>query len=67
MHNVEIPLQFKFLEHIQTQFDHDNPLFSMIIFCSKLNVSTNISFIDPVQYEIYDLNAQYVNDRRDKA
>jgi hypothetical protein len=58
MHNVESPLQFKFLEHVESQFDHDNPVFDDYFSVPELNVSINVSFNDPVQSEIYDLNAQ---------
>jgi hypothetical protein len=58
MHNVEIPSQFEFLEHVESQFDHDNHVFDDYFSVLELNVSTNVSSNDPVQSEISDLNAQ---------
>jgi hypothetical protein len=58
MHNVINPSQFEFLENVESQSDHDDSVFGDYFVVPELNVSINLSFIDPVQYKISDLNAQ---------
>jgi hypothetical protein len=58
MHNVEIHSQLKFMEYVESQFVHDNPIFDDYFYVLELNVSTNISLFDRAQSEIYDLNEQ---------
>jgi hypothetical protein len=57
MHKSRSPSQFEFLKHVETQFDHDNPVFDDYFSVLELNVSTNISFTDLVQSKISNLNA----------
>jgi hypothetical protein len=58
MHNVEIPSQFEFLEHFESQFDRDNPVFDDYFVVLELNMSINVSSNDPTQSKISDLGSQ---------
>jgi hypothetical protein len=57
LHNVEIPSQLGFLEHVEPEFDHDDPIFDYYFVALEFNMSINVSTNDPIQYEISDLNA----------
>ena len=46
------------MEHIETHFDHDNPIFNNYFVVLELNVNTNLSFVDPLQSEISNLDVQ---------
>jgi hypothetical protein len=56
MYKVQSPLQFKFMENFESKFDDDNHVLNDYFSVIKLNVNHNISFIDLVQSEIYDLS-----------
>jgi hypothetical protein len=49
MHKVQIPLEFKLMEHVESQYNHDNHVFNDYFYFLELNVSTNISFNNPIQ------------------
>jgi len=58
MKNIVNPSQCKLMEHVESQYDLNNPLFDDYFSILEWNVSKNISFIDRVQYEILDLNVE---------
>jgi hypothetical protein len=66
-HNVINPSQSGFLEHAESQFDIDNPIFDDYFFVLELNVSTNLSFVGPTQSEISDLDAQMLITKNTKC
>jgi hypothetical protein len=57
MYHFETPSQFQFLEHVESHSNHNDPIFDEYFFWGELSVGTNLSFVDPLQYKIYDLDA----------
>ena len=57
MYHFETPSQFQFLEHVESQSNHDGPIFYDYFSVLKLSVGTKLSFIDPSKSDIYDLDA----------
>jgi hypothetical protein len=67
MHHIEISLQFKFLEHGESQSDFDVPIFEDYFYVLELKVNTNLSFIGPAQSQISDLDAQMLTKKNTKC
>jgi hypothetical protein len=53
---LKVLCNFKFLEHGESQSDFDVPIFDDYFPVPELNESINLSLIDPIQYEISDLD-----------
>ena len=56
LHHFEIPSYFEFLKHVEPQLDLNNPISDNYSSIMELNVSINLSLIDPVKYDIFDLD-----------
>jgi hypothetical protein len=57
LHNFESPSCFEFPEHVGPQRVLKNHVFDNYSSIPELNVRINLSLIDPVQYEIFDLDS----------
>jgi hypothetical protein len=56
-HNFINPSQYKSMDHVESRFDLDNPIFYDYFTVPELNVSANLSFNNPTQSKIFDIDA----------
>jgi len=60
MYQFENPSQFQFLEHVDSQSNHYDHIFDDYFSVLELSVGTNLSFVDPLQSEISNLDAHMI-------
>jgi hypothetical protein len=56
LHHFESTLYFKFSEHVESELHLNNHVFGDYFLVPELNISINLSLIDPIQFEISDLS-----------
>jgi hypothetical protein len=61
LHDFEIHSYLKFTEHSESKLHLNNPFFGDYSLVPELNISINLSLIDPIQYDISDPDEHMLN------